>query len=230
MTRRQAWLLVGIIAAAAVVRFATLDHQSYDHDEAVTAWRVLHGGLGKTLHVVVNSERSPPLYYMLAWLWSKLFGTGEVGLRSLSALIGTLTVPAAYLAARELASRRAGLIAAAFVAVNPYLIWYSQEARAYALYVLVSAGALYLFARALRNPTPRSLALWALASVVSVCSYYFAIFLIVPEGLWLLHSTRPRRAAIAAVAATAVAGLALVPLAVAQASGSHSDHFTSHSL
>src|SRR5919204_4501936 len=151
MTRRQAWLLVGIIAAAAAVRFATLGHQSYDHDGAVTAGRVLHAGLGKTLDLVNNSERSPPLYYVLAWLWSKLFGTGEVGLRSLSALFGTLTVPAAYLAARELASRRAGTIAAGLVAVNPYLIWYSQEARSYALFALLSAWAFYFFARALRD-------------------------------------------------------------------------------
>src|SRR5207237_5315547 len=90
-------LLGGIIAAAAVIRFATLGHQSYDHDEAVTAWRVLRGGLGAALHAVVQSERSPPLYYLLAWAWAQLFGTAEVGLRSLSARAGVLTVPAAYL-------------------------------------------------------------------------------------------------------------------------------------
>ena len=157
MARRQTWFLAGIIAAAAVVRFATLDHQSYDHDEAVTAWRVLQSDLGGTLSVVADSERSPPLYYLLAWLWSKLFGTGEVGLRSLSALIGTLTVPAAYLAARELSSARAGLIAAALVAFNPYLVWYSQQARSYALVVLFIAWGLYFFARCLSDPSRRNL-------------------------------------------------------------------------
>jgi len=204
---RQLWALAAITAAAAFVRFWALGHQSYDVDEAVTALRVIHPSLGATMHAVFRGERTPPLYYLLAWGWSRAFGTHEVGLRSLSALLGTLTVPAAYLAARELASRRAGLIAAAFVAMNPYLIWYSQEARAYALYVLVSACGLYLFARALRHPTPRSLALWALASVLSLCSYYFAVFLIIPEGLWLLRSTRPRRRAIGAIAGTAIAGL-----------------------
>ena len=74
---------------------------------------MLHGGLGHTLDAVVSSERSPPLYYLLAWVWAQPFGTGEVGLRSLSALIGVLMIPAAYLAARELASPRAGVIAAA---------------------------------------------------------------------------------------------------------------------
>ena len=78
---REMVVLTGIIAAAVIVRFATLGHQSYDHDEAVTAWRVLRGGLGGTLNAVASSERSPPLYYLLAWVWAQLFGTGEVGLR-----------------------------------------------------------------------------------------------------------------------------------------------------
>ncbi len=230
MTRRQAWLLAGIIGAAAVVRFATLDHQSYDHDEAVTAWRVLHSGLGDTLHVVTNSERSPPLYYMLAWVWSKLFGTGEVGLRSMSALIGCLTVPAAYLAARELSSVRAGLVAAALVAFNPYLVWYSQEARSYALFVLFAAWGLYFFARCLSDPSRRNLALWALASALAICSHYFAAFVVGAQGLWLVLRGWPRRAPMVALGATAAVGLALIPLAIAQEGTGRSNLFTDNPL
>src|SRR6266540_2717307 len=130
MNRRWLYALAGITIVGAIVRFATLGVQSYDHDEAVTAARVLHPSLFDTLSVVAHGERSPPLYYILAWGWSRVFGTGEVGLRSLSALIGTLTVPLAYLAAKELINRRTvGLLAAALVALNPYLVWYSQEAR-----------------------------------------------------------------------------------------------------
>jgi 4-amino-4-deoxy-L-arabinose transferase-like glycosyltransferase len=222
--------LLGITAVAAIVRFATLDHQSFGHDEAVTAIRVLQPDLGDTLTVVSNSERSPPLYYLLAWLWSKLFGTGEVGLRSLSAVFGTLTVPAAYLAARELASRRAGLIAASLVALNPWLVWYSQDARSYALFIFFAAWALYFFACALRDHSPRHLALWAVASALALCSHYFAVFLIVPEGLWLLATVPRRRHAAGAVAATAVVGLALLPLAVAQEGGGRSNLFADQSL
>jgi mannosyltransferase len=217
--RRHLWALVAIVVGGAALRFATLSHQSFDHDEAVTAWRVLQPSFAGTMRVVAHTERSPPLYYIFAWLWSKLFGTGEVALRSLSAIFGTLTIPAAYLAARELATRRAGLIAALLVALNPYLIWYSQEARSYALFALFAAWALYFFARALNEQTPRSLALWALTSTLALCSHYFAVFLIVPEGLLLVISIRPRRWALAAVAATGVVGLSLAPLAVGQESG-----------
>ncbi len=226
MTRRQILIFGGILGAAAVIRFATLGHQSYDHDEAVTAWRVLRGGLGTMLHVVATSERSPPLYYLLAWPWSKVFGTGEVGLRSLSALIGVLTVPAAYLAGSELASRRAGLIAAALVAFNPYLVWYSQEARSYTLLVFFVAWGLYFFARCLDNPSRRNLAMWATASTLALCSHYFAAFLVGAEGLWLVARGWPRRAPIVAVGATVAAGLALLPLAIAQEGTGRRNHFT----
>src|SRR5919201_4281137 len=127
--------ILAITAVAAAVRFSTLGVQSFDHDEAVTALKVLQPTLHGTVHAVTHLERSPPLYYLLAWIWAKPLGigTGQVDLRALSAIFGTLTAPLGFCAARELASRRAGVVAGLLVALNPYLIWYSQEARSYAL-------------------------------------------------------------------------------------------------
>ena len=79
------WALLGITAGAAALRFSTLGVQSFWHDEAVTVGRVLHPGLGATLREIPSSEATPPLYYVLAWLWTKVFGTSEAGIRSLSA-------------------------------------------------------------------------------------------------------------------------------------------------
>ena len=59
--------------------------QGYHHDEIVTASRVLRGGFWHAMDAVGFSESAPPLYYALAWLWTQVTGTGEVGLRSLSA-------------------------------------------------------------------------------------------------------------------------------------------------
>ena len=63
-------------------------------------------------------------------------------------------MPVAWAIGRELAGRRAALVAAALVAVNPLFVWYSQEARAYALFVLMAAVAMLCFLRAEREPTP----------------------------------------------------------------------------
>src|SRR5256712_9086343 len=114
---------------AGVLRFATLDAKGFWEDEAATAFLVQRG-FGHMLSQIASSgggETTPPFYYCVAWLWAKLFGTGEIGLRSLPALLGTATVPAVYLTAREVVSNRAATVAAVLVTVNPLLVWYSQE-------------------------------------------------------------------------------------------------------
>ena len=219
---RVFWALGGLTALGLAVRFVSLDLQSYHHDEVITAARVIPGSFGQMLHEVKASESNPPLYYVLAWAWARAFGTGEVGLRSLSALFGAATVPVAYLIGRELASRRAGLITAALVAVNPMLIWYSQEARSYALLVFFGALALFFFARALNTRRGSDLALWALASALALCSHYFAGFAIAIEAVWLAVALRSRwRVVLPAIGGVVAVGLALLPLIGAQVDPTH---------
>jgi mannosyltransferase len=216
------WILAGLTALGVAVRFASLGLQSYHHDEVITAMRVIPGSFGDMLHRVKTSESNPPLYYVLAWGWAKEFGTGEFGLRSLSALFGAATVPVGYLIGRQLASRRAGLVLAGLIAVNPMLIWYSQEARSYALLVFFCAVSLFFFVRALNTRAGRDLAFWALASALALCSHYFAAFAVGIEGLWLLVALRGRlRLVLPALAAVAAAGLALLPLANSQTNPTH---------
>src|ERR1700755_1838146 len=136
---RAFWIVAGLTALAAALRFATLGVQSYHHDEGVTASRILRAGFGHAMHQVWAGESTPPVFYALAWVWTQLVGTGEFGLRSISAAAGVASVPVAYLIGVELRGRRAGLWAAALVAVNPMMLWYSQEARAYALVALFGA-------------------------------------------------------------------------------------------
>lgn len=216
------WALAGLTALGLAVRFASLGVQSYHHDEVITAARVIPGDFTEMLRQVKGSESNPPLYYVLAWGWAKAFGTGEAGLRSLTALFGAATVPVAYLIGRELASNRAGLIAATIAAVNPMLIWYSQEARSYALLVFFGALALLFFVRALRTGKARDLLLWALASALALGSHYFAVFAVAIEAVWLLIALRPRwRAVVPAVAVVFAVGLSLLPLISAQDNPTH---------
>jgi len=107
--------LAGVILLAAGLRFGTLDAKGFWGDEISTV-SLVHMPYPDMLAGIARLESTPPLYYSLAWLWAKLFGTTEVGLRSLSAVLGVATVPVAYLAAREFVSRRAALMAATLVA------------------------------------------------------------------------------------------------------------------
>ena len=80
--------LPALLTSAEVLRFATLGAQSYHHDEIVTASRILRGSFGHAMDAVGFGESTPPLYYALAWGWTQVTGTGEWGLRSLSAVAG----------------------------------------------------------------------------------------------------------------------------------------------
>ena len=215
MRRWSTWLpVVALTVLGAALRFPTLDRQSFWLDELVTV-SLLDRGLGDVLHEIPRTEATPYLYYVVAWAWGSVFGLGEVGLRSLSALAGTATVPVAYLAGRVLVSRRAGIATAALVATNPFLVWYSQEARSYALLALLCAGSVLAFGLALRGARG-GLAGWAAVSALAIATHYFAVFVVAAEAVWLLVRARPRRQALLACVVPGVVVFVHVPLVLAQ--------------
>lgn len=212
---RETLLLAAIVLLAAALRFATLGVQSLDGDEGFTA-DIASRSFGAAMSQIPHTESTPPLFYALTWLWAKLAGTSEYALRSVSALAGTLAVPTVYAIGTRLHSRHAGLVAAVLAAVSPLLVWYSQEARSYMLFMLLAALSFLAFLRALDGER-RWLAWWALASAAALATHYFAAVTVVPEAIWLLaRAQAPRRERIAAVAAVAVAALALLPLLLYQ--------------
>lgn len=208
--------IAALTVLAAALRLYGIGHQSLWFDEAYTAMLVKLP-LGSMLGTIRRTESTPYLYYLLAWVWTHIFGHGAVGLRTLSALFGTAAVPVTYLAAtRLLDSRRVGLIVAALAAFNPLLIWYSQEARAYELLVLTGACTLLAFAYAREQASPRRLTAWALASGLALTSHYDAALVVVPEAIWLLVVHRRRLQAWLACAFVAACGGALLPLLISQ--------------
>ena len=213
------WPLVAVTALAAALRLSTLNLQSFWFDEAFTPLHVLHPSLWATLRTVSHTENTPPLWYVLAWADSRVLGTGEIALRLPSALAGIATVPVAWAIGHEFAGRRAALVCASLVAVNPLFVWFSQEARAYALFVLIAALAMLCLLRAEREPTRGRMAAFALTGSLALLTHYFAAFLIIPMVLWLACEPRVRRAALPAIGALVLVGAALLPLISAQQGG-----------
>jgi hypothetical protein len=210
-------MVAAIVVLATVIRILTIDNQSLWADEALTAYEA-HLPFGAMLNTVAHVETTPPLYFVVIWIWAKVFGTGEVALRAVSTMAGIALVPIAYLSARELVSRWAGVIAAAFVAVNPFLIWFSQEARAYMLLAALTGAGFLWFARARQDPTRRNLGWWTALSALALMTHFFAGFAVAPEAAWLLWRwwlrSRPReRNVLIAVAAVAAVQVAMAPFA-----------------
>lgn len=210
------WPLAAITVVAALLRLTTLGSQSLWFDEAFTAVRTLHPSLGATLSSMVHTENSPFLWYVLEWLDYRLLGDGAFALRLPSALVGIATVPVAWGIGRELAGRRAANLCALLVAVGPLFVWYSQEARVYALFAFLGALATWTFLRLLRLADRRSAVWFALVAALCLMTHYFAVFLLAPMCVWLLAERRLRRFAPWVVGAIVVVGGALIPLLLAQ--------------
>ena len=215
--RRPLLAVALVCVAGAALRFATIDGQSLWYDEAVTA-QLLRMDFGDMLDAIRYSESTPPLYYALAWLWTQLSGTGETGLRSLSALLGVATIPVVWALGRRLGGDRTGLIAAGLTALSPMLIWFSQEARSYALLALLGALSALLWLRALESPRTGRLLAWSAVAALALATHYFAVFLVAAQALWLVVQVPEWRARLAILTAPVVTGVALLPLLLEQRS------------
>lgn len=144
----RAVAVLGALMALIALRIPFLDDPALWIDEAFSIHHAKHDlrmiwGEGWEL------ESSPPLYYTVYWLWSRIVGEGEVLARLLSLL---LTAGAAYFVFRAtalLAGRRAGILSTMLFLAQPLVFHYSLEIRPYPLQLLLLAMALASFARAL---------------------------------------------------------------------------------
>ena len=160
-------ILVGLAVRLAVPRGIWLDEAISIHQARLS----LHD-MFLTLY---NGDRQPPFHDLVLWLTIRAFGHGEFAVRLPSLIAGTLVVPVLYELGRELYDRRTGLVAAAFAAVSPVLIWYSQEVRMYEFVALFGLLALLMQLRVLRNPAMLNWAGYILATAALLWSHYFGL-------------------------------------------------------
>lgn len=206
--------IAAITVLGAVIRFHGLGAQSLWADEAITR-NIVEGSLGSAWQAMIDKESAPPLYYLTEWAWVRLLGTSDEALRSFSTITGTLTIPVVAAAAYRLGGRGPAVIAAGLAACSPLLVWYSQEARAYSLYVFLCAISFWLFTRLRVRPTTGSLAAWSLTSAAAIATHYLAVLLVIGEAAWLLAEARSARRRMAlAIAPVAAVTAGLVPFAL----------------
>jgi uncharacterized membrane protein len=211
------WVLLGVTLGALALRLAV--PRGIWLDEAISIHQA-HLSFHDLFENLQYGDRHPPLHHVVLWLTVKAFGDGELAVRLPSIIAGTLAIPALYLLGRELYDRRTGLVAAAFGAASPLLIWYSQEARMYAFVELFGLLALWTQLRAIRNPSMGNWAAYILATAALLWSHYFGLLLIgVQQAIWvgiLIHRRRtgePNRAmALGFAYSLAVLAIQLVPL------------------
>ncbi len=193
-TQRGRWAFYVVLLLAFGTRLYGLTFHSLWLDEAVSI-HLASFRLSEIFRQGVSlQEPNPPLYHLALAAWMEVFGSGEAAVRILSVLLGTLYVPALYLLAKRLFSSRVALITTLLAAFNPFLAWYSQEARMYAFVATLSLCSLYSFLRLLQTPRLGWWVAYVLLTVGSLYTHLYAAFLLPGELLFLfLYPSRHRR-------------------------------------
>ena len=133
-----------------------------------------------------RNEDSPPGYFFLVRAWSSLAGISEVGLRSLSALLGLLATLLFFGLARQLLPPRAAIAAAGLYAIHPFLIEIAREARPYSLLICLSTASLWLLFRiAAGQAGLTSRLVFVAVTAALLYTHYFALLFISAEALAL---------------------------------------------
>ena len=205
--RMPSGTLAAVIAITALgvalrVAFAT---DSLNADELSTRWIVSTNDLWGVVSMVhTDAEITPPLYFVLAWL-TTLPGMTAGLLRAPALLAGAAAMPLVFAIGLRTVGRRAALVATALVALSPFLIFYSADARAYSLVVALTLLSTLAMLVAIDRPATRWWVLYGAASCAAVYSHYTAVFLLAGQLAWLLafHPAARRPALIANVAAAA---------------------------
>lgn len=188
---RNLLLLAATLAAAALLRFHLLAHKSFWFDEGISV-EIARLDWLNFLHLLWQREMNMALYYLLLKFWLKL-GISEVFVRSLSVLFGLAAIPVVYALGARLFRPRVGLLAALLLAVNAFHLRYSQDARAYALLVLLTALCSLLFVRCIEEPRPRNWGHYAIASVLLVYAHFYGLLVVAAHGLSLAALPRQHR-------------------------------------
>lgn len=176
-------LLVGIVLVGIAARIATFG-DSLLWDEGSTHF-VVHNRTFVDMIDYVEGEQevTPPLYFIFAWFTNRIADTPEM-LRLPSLVAGLLTIPLTYLLGKLTLGRNQALFAAALVALSPFMIFYSAEARPYALalfFVLVSSIALV---KALKTNRVHWWVVFAFATAAAMYTHYTALFVLAGQFVW----------------------------------------------
>jgi uncharacterized membrane protein len=181
--------LAGIVLAGAWLRLTGLNRQSLWFDELDVVVRAQRP-FDEVLRTFTTAGENGPVYNVLLALWIRIAGISEIALRFPSAVAGTLAIPLLYVLARRLAGSQTALLAAGLLAISPYHVWYSQEAKMYALIVLLALLSSLLFVEALERNRPIWWAAYVVATTMMFYSHVVSVLVFVAQSLYAVLARR----------------------------------------
>ena len=214
----------GVLALGVVLRFVCQSDLWADEVLSVNIAKLPISQISAAL----RHDGSPPLYYLLLHVWMRIFGTGDAAVRALSGLAGVIALVPMWFVGRRIDERRIRLRVAPagsrtvawsallLLAMSPFAIRYSTEARMYSLVILWVLLGYLAVARAFERPTIARLVPVSVVTSLLLYTHYWTFSLVGVTGLTMLvyawrGAPERRRAAAAATVAVGVGVLTFLP-------------------
>jgi mannosyltransferase len=223
--RTVALLVTGEVLLSLVLGFHALGRKSLWNDEGLSAmvsssrWSdILSRG-----NPADANARTPAMvgYHAVLKVW-RVLGSSETVLRSLSVIAVAATVIAVFAVTARLCDRATGVLAGFLAAVAPFAVRYAQEARGYALMMLLVTVSMWCFVVAVETGRDRWWVLYVLVAAAACYAHAYGGFVIVAQGLSLVLLGRDRVPVRKVVVAAGVLVVLVLPLLLLLTSGSQS--------
>src|SRR5712692_6220077 len=160
------------------------------HEDETLALFVGRKSLGGLLDTVLDQRGGAPLHFVLAWIVAHV-GGGLVGLRVVSAIFATATVPVVASLGARMAGRTTGLAATVLCSASWMLLFHGVYGRMYSLFLFTSALSFLALLHAAQRRTRRAWALWAVAVLLCVAAHPYGALVLAAQGVYVVFTRVP---------------------------------------
>jgi mannosyltransferase len=179
---KKNYLLFGILFIGSLLRFYKIDFQSIWLDEIHTM-NETNPKLSflEVYDAIRNAEQMPPLYFYSVFLCFKIFSYTSYIARLFSVFAGIASIYAIYIFAKEILNKETGLIASLLLSVNIFHLYYSQEARPYALLLLLTICSFYRLVKYIKFPNRLNAIYYGIFSGAMLLTHFFGLFVLLSQ-------------------------------------------------
>ena len=188
--------MVALCALAGAARVATSRGLWVDEAISVSQAKL---PFGEMIRQLTSTDVHPPLHHAVLWVTVRLLGASEFAVRLPSLVAGVALVPALYWVGSVIYDKRTGWVAALLASVAPFCVWYSQEARMYAIFMLLATLAVGAEVQAIRLGRTTWWVVYGVLTGLLLWTQYFAILPVLVQQaavawvLWRHRHDVPRR-------------------------------------
>lgn len=179
--------MILVLFLALILRLIFLN-QSLWLDESIQALALI-GRMGPLMKYAL-ADFQPPLYHLIGYISTHIFGHSEIALRLQSLISGLFTVYFVIKIGELIANKKVGLIAGLLAATSPLLIFYSQEGRTYSMTTFFVSASFYYFLQLLKDKSTRSYVLYGLFTTLFIWTNYLSWFALLAQGIYVLWKKR----------------------------------------